>query len=95
MVFTSCQKDNFAGPNAVFYGAVKDSVGNGLVEQDLQSGSVIEAWELGFATPVAQSWLIKNNGEFRNNLVFANKYEIKKRKWGSIAIYFNDPDPIF
>ena len=79
MVFTSCQKDNFAGPNAVFYGAVKDSVGNGLVEQDLQSGSVIEAWELGFATPVAQSWLIKNNGEFRNNLVFANKYDIYMR----------------
>lgn len=79
MVVTSCQKDDLAGPNATFFGAVKDSTGNALVEQDLQTGSVIEAWELGFKTPVAQNWVIKNNGEFRNNLVFANKYDIYMR----------------
>jgi hypothetical protein len=76
IVVVSCKKDDMAGPNATFYGAIRDSIGNGLVEQDLQSGSTIEVWEQGFATPVAQYWLIKNNGEFRNNLVFANTYNI-------------------
>jgi hypothetical protein len=76
IVVASCKKDDMAGPNATFYGAIRDSISNGLVEQDLQTGSTIEVWEQGFATPVAQNWLIKNNGEFRNNLVFANKYNI-------------------
>ena len=77
--FPSCKIDNFEGPNATFYGAIKDSLGGGLVETELINGSAIEAYELGFTTQVSQKWLIKNTGEFRNNLVFANKYDIYLR----------------
>ena len=76
LLSTSCTKDNFEGPNATFYGKILDMDGN-LVPQDIIDGSSIYAYEQGFATPVAQRWYIKNSGEFRNNLVFANEYELK------------------
>ena len=76
---TSCQIDNFPGPDAQVYGAVKDSLGGGLVETDINSttGSVIGVYELGqyAANPVRKVWLIKPNGEYRNNLVFSNDYK--------------------
>lgn len=77
--FPSCKIDNFQGPDATFFGAIKDSVGGGLVETELINGSAIEAFELGYSTQVSQKWLIKNSGEFRNNLVFSNTYDIYLR----------------
>jgi hypothetical protein len=71
----SCEIDNYPNPNAQFYGAIRDSIGGGLVEQDIQSGSTIGAYEQGYATPTLQTWVIKQNGEFRNNLVYANTYD--------------------
>lgn len=76
---SSCMKDNFEGPNASFYGAIIDKKTNEYVETDLQNGSKIEAYELGYEDPVAQTWVIKNSGEFRNNLVFANDYDLYLR----------------
>jgi hypothetical protein len=78
-LITSCQKDDFAGPDAQVFGAIKDSLGGALVEQDIQTGSQIEVQELGFPTLVSQFWVIKNNGEYRNNLVFSNNYDIYMR----------------
>jgi hypothetical protein len=75
----SCEIDNFDAPDARFFGAVRDSVGNGLVETELINGSVIQAYELGYPTQVAQNWVIKNNGEFRNDLVFSGKYDLYLR----------------
>lgn len=79
MFLPSCKIDNFPGPNASFFGAIKDSVGGGLIETELINGSAIEAFEMGYSTQVSQKWLIKNTGEFRNNLVFANTYDIYLR----------------
>lgn len=79
MFFPSCKIDNFPGPDAAFFGAIKDSVGGGLVETELINGSAIEAFELGYSTQASQRWVIKNSGEFRNNLVFANTYDIYLR----------------
>lgn len=79
MFFPSCEIDNMPGPDASFYGAIKDSIGNGLVETELVNGSVIEAFELGYPTQMTQKWLIKNSGEYRNNMVFAGKYDIYLR----------------
>jgi hypothetical protein len=79
LVVTSCEKDNFPGPDAQVYGAIKDSLGSALVEQDIQTGSQIEVQELGFPTLVSQFWVIENNGEYRNNLVFSNDYDIYMR----------------
>ena len=75
----SCEKDDHPGPDAKVYGSILDSLGATLVEQDIQTGSQIEVQELGFPTLVSQFWVIKNNGEYRNNLVFSNNYDIYMR----------------
>jgi hypothetical protein len=77
LVFASCERDNFEAPDASFFGAIKDSVGGTLVETELINGSQIEVFEKGsYTNPVSQKWVIKNNGEFRNDLVFSNTYDI-------------------
>lgn len=87
-LLTSCMKDNFDGPNASFFGAIVDEKTNEYVETDLLNGSTIEAYELGYDDPVAQIWVIKNNGEFRNNLVFANDYDLFLRNGNFYAQEF-------
>ena len=74
---SSCQKDDMPGPDAKVFGIIKDKVTGESVETDLVNGSVIEAFELGYATPVSQRWVIKNSGEYRNDLVFSNDYDFK------------------
>lgn len=78
---TSCELfeiDNFDGPDAQVYGAIRDEVGGGLVETDLVNGSVIGTYELGEYSdnPELRNWNIKESGEYRNNLVFSNTYKI-------------------
>lgn len=75
----SCKVDNYPYPNAKVYGAMRDTIGGGLVETDLNTGSTIGAYELGkFAeNPVRKGWVIKQNGEYRNDLVYANEYKFE------------------
>jgi hypothetical protein len=76
---TSCKKDNYPYPDAQVHGAMRDTIGGGLVETDMNSGSTIGAWELGIfaANPNRKGWVIKQNGEYRNNLVYANDYKFE------------------
>jgi hypothetical protein len=73
---TSCEIDNYPYPDAQVHGGIRDIVGGGLVETDLNSGSTIGAYELGQyeANPVRKTWYIKQSGEYRNNLVYSNVY---------------------
>lgn len=77
MMLSSCVIDNYDGPDASFYGGIIDEKTGELVETDLINGSTIRAFELGFENPSAQTWLIKNSGEFRNDLVFAATYDLE------------------
>jgi hypothetical protein len=77
--FSSCEKDNMPGPDAKVFGKIIDKATGQLVETELVNGSRIEAFELGYPTQVSQVWLIKNNGEYRNNLVFAANYDFQLR----------------
>jgi len=78
---TSCdlfKVDNFDGPDAQVYGEIRDSQGGGLVETDLQTGSLIGAYELGdYEEPERRDWYIMESGEYRNNLVFSNTYKFE------------------
>jgi hypothetical protein len=79
---TSCDLfkiDNFPQPDAQVYGAIKDSVGGGLVETDLQTGDLIGTYQLGKYSdnPVLNSWVIMENGQYRNNLVYSDTYRIE------------------
>ncbi|MDR1259328.1 MAG: DUF3823 domain-containing protein [Tannerellaceae bacterium] len=73
----SCEIDNYDGPDASFSGSVRDAATGELVGTDIQNGSVIRAIELGWETPTAQNWVIKQNGEFRNDMVFAAHYDFE------------------
>jgi len=91
---TSCEIDNFPGPDAQVYGAIRDSVGGGLVETDLNSttGSVISVYELGkYAdNPLRKTWYIMQNGEYRNNLVFSNDYRFDFTSCNFFPITFDN-----
>jgi len=67
--------DNYEGPNASFKGAIRDAETNALVETDIQNGSAIRVYELGWPEGV-QTWVVKQTGEFQNDMVFAAHYKV-------------------
>lgn len=73
----SCEIDNYDGPDASFSGSVVDASTGELVGTDLLNGSTIRAYELGWAALTAQTWVIKNTGEFQNDMVFAGRYNLE------------------
>ena len=77
LLLNACEIDNYDGPNAILYGSIKDATTGELVGTDLQNGSAIRAYELGWPTRTAQTWLIKNTGEYRNDFVFAANYDLE------------------
>lgn len=62
-------------PNAQIYGEVRDSKTGALIQQDI-NGTKIMYEELGFENPDRQQMIFKVSGEYRNNLMFAAKYDI-------------------
>lgn len=80
LIFSSCEVDNLDGPNAQIYGEIRDITTGELVEQDIVNGSLIYFTELGFDNPPLQSTVFKNDGTYRNNLMFAGKYIFRLEK---------------
>lgn len=74
---SSCVIDNYDGPDASFHGAIIDEATGELVGTDIINGSTIRAEEQGFESPETQTWVIKNTGEFRNDMVFAATYDLE------------------
>lgn len=73
----SCQLsevDNFDGPMATISGGIYDSKTGDLVEQDIINGMQIEYVEHGYNNPQTQYMVVKNDGTYRNNLMFDNTY---------------------
>lgn len=76
-VLSACEIDNYDGPNASFSGSIKDVATGDLVGTDLQNGSTIRAYELGWPTRSAQTWVIAPTGEFQNTMVFSANYDLE------------------
>lgn len=74
---SSCKLDNYDAPNAALYGSILDIKTNELVEQDIINGMQIEFLEQGYESPVSQYMVIKNDGTYRNDLVFSGSYDIR------------------
>lgn len=72
----SCSVDNYPAPDSQLYGTFLDAETNEPVEQDIVRGSTIEYIEHGYASQTKQTMIIKNDGSYRNNLIFANTYTI-------------------
>jgi hypothetical protein len=76
MLLTGCSIDNYPAPDAQLYGTILDIDTNEPVEQDIIRGSAIEFIEHGYASQTKQLMIFKNDGSYRNNLVFSNTYSI-------------------
>jgi len=77
IAFMSCELDNYDMPNASLFGSIVDAETGELLEQDIINGTQIEYIELGFDDPATQYLVVKNEGTFRNNLVFAGTYTVR------------------
>lgn len=80
-LLSSCKLDNYPGPDAQIHGKILDTKdGTTLVGTDIQQGSQLMVYEQGYAAAAnhanGQTWVIKNTGEYRNNLVFSGRYEV-------------------
>ena len=74
---TSCEVDNYDGPNASIHGSILDEQTGELVGSDMENGNAIKVREQGFSKPADQTWYITNTGEYRNNMVFAATYDVR------------------
>lgn len=76
MFFNSCELDNYEAPDAAFYGSIIDSETGELVQSDIISGTKIELIEQGFENPSTQRLIVKVDGTYRHNLLFAGTYRL-------------------
>jgi hypothetical protein len=76
LVTASCSIDNYPAPDAQLHGTFLDIETNEPVEQDIIRGSTIEFIEHGYASQTKQTMIVKSDGTYRNNLIFANMYTI-------------------
>lgn len=73
--FSSCELDNYDGPDASISGEVRDIETGELIQQDISNGSNIIYMEHGFENPEEQRMIFKVNGEYTNNLMFSGVYD--------------------
>lgn len=78
LCITSCELDNYNAPNAQIHGSFIDYETGELVEQDIINGSVIEYVETGYSQ--IQTMVIKNDGTYRNNLIFSGEYTFTPKR---------------
>lgn len=74
---TSCEIDNYEGPDASIHGYILDEKTGDQVGTDIQNGSAIIVVEQGWTNPQDQTWSIMNTGEYRNNMIFAATYDVR------------------
>lgn len=82
LIMTSCelfQLDNLDGPDATISGKFIDSGTGETVQMETYTGAVtgvIDVIQLGWDYEAVQDWLVKYDGTYINNRVFAGEYRI-------------------
>ena len=77
---TSCEwflLDNTEQHNATVSGKIIDAATGETVQTEINNGGSIRFVELGWDAEAFQSWSVKNNGTYRNNLVWAGDYRME------------------
>ena len=85
MLITSCEKDNFDGPDATFSGEIRDKKTGELIPQEISDGSRIYYIEQGWENPSVQTMVIKKDGTFNNSLMFSGNYKIILNRGNFVA----------
>lgn len=80
------QLDNYDGPNATLSGGIYDQETGELIQQDIINGMQIEYTEHGFENPQMQYVVVKNDGTYRNNLMFAGTYTIRPARGNFVPV---------
>lgn len=78
LLIPSCELDNYDVPDAQIHGSFLDFETGELVEQDIINGAVIEFVETGYTQ--IQIMPIKNDGTYRNNLIFSGEYTFTPKR---------------
>ena len=73
---SACSIDNYPAPDSQLFGTFLDAETNEPIEQDIIRGSTIEFIEHGYDSQTKQTMILKNDGTYRNNLIFSNTYTI-------------------
>lgn len=76
LLFNSCELDNYEAPDSSLYGSIIDSETGELIESDIIGGTQIEVIEQGFENPSTQRLIVKVDGTYRNDLMFAGTYKL-------------------
>lgn len=79
LLLSSCELDNFEGPDARVYGAVIDAETEETVQQEIGTSgdaACVQVIEYGYAIRKVQQWKLMLSGEYRNNLVFSGTYDV-------------------
>lgn len=84
-IIDSCEIDSSQAPNAQIYGGIYDSQTNELIQQDIINGALIEYKELGWENGQFQYMIFKQDGTYRNNLMFAADYTIRPASGNFVA----------
>ncbi|HAC14932.1 MAG TPA: hypothetical protein DCE78_03165 [Bacteroidetes bacterium] len=75
----SCEIDNYDAPSAELYGTFIDAGTNEPVQSEIVQGAVIQIIEYGWVkdqTNITQTLVVKNDGTYRNSMIFPGKYKI-------------------
>lgn len=84
-VFTSCELDNYAEPNASLSGAIIDQETGEPVQGDIISGTTIELIEHGYENPSIQQLVVKVDGTYRDDMMFPGTYSIIPLRRGNFV----------
>lgn len=93
LLFASCNLtdvDNYDAPNASIKGGIYDIQTDELIEQDIVDGMQIEYEEHGFDNPHTQYMIVKNDGTYQNNLMFAATYSMKPTRGNFVPVEKQD-----
>ena len=75
----SCEKDNYDAPSAELFGSFIDAETHEPVQSEIVQGSVIQIIEHGWVsgqTNITQTLVVKNDGTYRNSMIFPGEYKI-------------------
>lgn len=75
-LLSSCELDNYEGPDSELTGRFIDKDTRELVQQDLIRGTVIKITEHGYDPVVPQYLRAQTDGSYADKLLFANTYTI-------------------
>ena len=85
------QLDTYEGPDATLFGSIIDAATGELVQGDIVNGTTIKLIEHGYADPTPTYLVVKNDGTYRNTMLFEGTYTIQPDKRNFLPL---DPQEI-